>query len=649
MATLFGYTGRMLRVNLSTGSISDFPTTDYSDRFLGGRGVATKIYWDEVPPETEAFSPENRLIFVTGPLAGVTGIAGGVWQICGKSPCRVTSAPEFFSNASLVGSWGAHLKFAGYDGIVVQGKSDKPVYLLVQDGTAEIRDASSLWGKGAIETREIIKRELGRAVRVVTTGPAGDNMALMATVLADDDASGSSGFGAVMGSKKLKAIAVRGTGKVPVAHPERLAELRKRLIELRRDAAGIYTGGYRTMTVARDNPKMKKFACYGCISGCDRATYRADDGTVGKFFCQPPDFYAPWSQKYYGKLDDTLFFSCLFTNEYGVDSQVMGMVAEWLRRCSKAGILTDESTGIPISKLGSREFIETLVKKTALREGFGDILANGVFKAARMIGGEAESQIPTGIDHSGKYHVYGPKLFIVTGLMYATEPKQPINQLHEISFIMHEWLDWYNKVEGAYLSTDVLRAIARRFLGGELAVDFSTYEGKALAAKIVQDREYAKECLILCDMAWPMRNVVHSEDHVGDPTIESQVFEAVTGIKTDEQALYRLGERVFNLQRAVLAREGHKGRESDTLVESDFTVPIKFAPDNPECILPGKGGEIVSRKGTVIDREQFEKMKSEYYELRGWDVATGFQRKAQLESIGLEDVAEELESRGLIK
>ena len=648
MAELFGYCGKMLRVDLSSGSISDFPSSDYNNKFLGGRGLGTKIYWDEVAPETEAFDPENRLIFVTGPLAGVTGIAGSVWQICSKSPRRVPSTPEHFSNASLAGSWGSHLKFSGYDGIVIQGKSDRPVYLLIKDGKAEIRDASYLWGKGAIDVREILKAELGRTVRVVATGPSGDNLAVMATVLADDDASGSSGFGAVMGSKRLKAVAVMGSGKVSVADPETLLKLRKHLVELRRDAPSIYNGGYRN-SVARGNAKMRKFACYGCISGCDRATYRADDGTVGKFFCQPPDLYALWSQKYYGKLEDTPFHATWLCNQYGLDSQVIGMLAEWLRRCSKAGIMTDENTGIPISKIGSLEFLETLVRKIALREDFGDILAQGVFQAAKLVGCGSESHIPVGIDHTGKYHVYGPKLFILTGLLYATEPEQPINQLHEISFLVHTWLDWYDKIDNAFLSSDVIRAIAQRFLGGELAVDFSTYSGKAKAAKIIQDREYAKECLILCDMAWPISSVVYSKDHVGDPTLESQVFQAVTGKKIDENGLYRIGERVFNLQRAVLIREGHKGRQNDTLEESDFAVPIKFAPDNPECVMPGKGGEIISRKGAVVDREQFEKMKDEYYALRSWDIDSGLQTKTKLRELGLQDIAEELDSIGLTK
>ena len=233
-------------------------------------------------------------------------------------------------------------------------------------------------------------------------------------------------------------------------------------------------------------------------------------------------------------------------------------------------------------------------------------------------------------------------------MLHATEPRTPIQQLHEVSFIVHGWLDWYNGVEGSFVSTDVLRAIAKRFFGGENAFDFSTYEGKALAAQMIQDREYAKECLILCDFSWPMRYVRYSEDHVGDPTVESKVLTAITGREIDEQGLYRIGERVFNLQRAILVREGHKGRESDSLSETDFTVPLKSDPGNPEVLVTGADGEVISRKGAVIDKEKFEDMKSEYYQLRGWDIKTGLQRKSKLEELDLSDIAEQLEERKLL-
>ena len=233
-------------------------------------------------------------------------------------------------------------------------------------------------------------------------------------------------------------------------------------------------------------------------------------------------------------------------------------------------------------------------------------------------------------------------------ITYATELRPSMSELHEISMLVHQWLDWGDKLEGAYMSSHVLRAIAKRFFGSELAVDFSTYEGKALAAKMIQDREYAKECAVFCDQAWPMKDVPHSETHVGDPTLESKVLNAVIGKGMDEEGLYRIGERVFNLQRAILTREGRKGRQSDNLPETDFTEPITFARDNHECLMPGKEGEIISRKGAVVDRQEFEKMKDEYYQLRGWDVATGLQTKAKLKELGLQDIAQDLAPRGQI-
>jgi len=221
-------------------------------------------------------------------------------------------------------------------------------------------------------------------------------------------------------------------------------------------------------------------------------------------------------------------------------------------------------------------------------------------------------------------------------------------QLHEVIFPVHLWWDWSNKIEGAYVSNSVIRSIAKKFLGSEIALDFSTYEGKALAAKKIQDRVYIKECLNLCDFSWPMMDVKHSQEHVGDPTLPSKVFSAVTGREMDVQELDKIGERVFNLQRAILIREGHQGRESDSLPEFDHTVPLPLQPGlNPKYSVPGKKGEITYRVGAIVDRKRFEKMKDEYYQLRGWDPQTGLLKKDTLQKLGLEDVIEPLKERVL--
>jgi aldehyde:ferredoxin oxidoreductase len=231
-------------------------------------------------------------------------------------------------------------------------------------------------------------------------------------------------------------------------------------------------------------------------------------------------------------------------------------------------------------------------------------------------------------------------------------PRQPLNEIHEIGFPMYSWLAMYHwKLEGAFFTSDLFRRIAKRFWGSELAVDFSTYDGKALAAKMIQDREFAKESMVLCDFAWPIFTTA-SGDHMGDPSVESKILSAVIGRTIDEQELYRIGERVFNLQRAVLARDGQGRRETDTIPESFFTIPLDedyaVLYNNPACLAPGKDGEVTSRKGAVVDRAEFERMKGEYYQLRGWDVTTGLQTRAKMEDLGLEDIAEGLEQRGLI-
>lgn len=190
--------------------------------------------------------------------------------------------------------------------------------------------------------------------------------------------------------------------------------------------------------------------------------------------------------------------------------------------------------------------------------------------------------------------------------------------------------------------------MAVRFFGSEAAADFSSYEGKALAAKTIQDRQYAAECLVLCDYAWPVMTSPITDDHVGDSSLESRFLSAVAGQEMDEGGLCRIGERVFNLQRAILAREGHRGRQSDALPEYNFTTPLKFDVLNPQMLVPGHDGNPVSKKGMTVDRAKFEEMKGEYYSLRGWDAATGRQTKRNLEELDLADVAAELESRGLL-
>ena len=337
-------------------------------------------------------------------------------------------------------------------------------------------------------------------------------------------------------------------------------------------------------------------------------------------------------------------------DKYGLDTAVMQAMIEWLTKCYEGGVLHETETDLPLSKIGSSEFIEALVRKISLREGFGDLLAQGMIKAARSIGKEAQEFSDSTVMTRANEHIsYEPRLMLTNALLYATEPRRPIQQLHEVGHTLIKWLQWHNGEKGAYLSSEVFRIIAEKFWGSAAAADLSTYEGKALAAKTIQDRAYSKESLILCDIFWPIKWVKHSEDHIGDPTLESRVFMSVTGMDVDEEGLNRMGERIFNLQRAILLREGWGGREGDRLFDYFHEQPMQSASFNPECIVPGPKGKPASRQGEVVDKENFDKMKNEYYQLRGWDVESGLQTSVKLKKLDLGDIAEELGRKGLTR
>ncbi len=334
-------------------------------------------------------------------------------------------------------------------------------------------------------------------------------------------------------------------------------------------------------------------------------------------------------------------------DSYGLDAVAIDRMISWLHLCHQAGILSDEGTGIPISRIGSLEFMESLVRKIALHEGFGDLLAQGIDTAAAAVGSDALEQVRlAGHLAEPGYHPYGPRLYVTNALIYAMEPRIPIQQLHEVGLIMAKWSAGTRGLTA--ISTDVVRQVARRFWGSEMAADFSSWEGKALATKKIQDREYAEECLIMCNFLWPITDCLISPDSAGDPSLESQIVSSVTGRDIDEEGLYRIGERVFNLQRAIMIREGHRGRESDTLPDHFFDLPLEYDQANADCLVPGKDGQTVSRKGAVVDRAEFESTKDEYYRLRRWEVATGRQTREALERLDLVEVASDLASSGLL-
>lgn len=626
---MYGYAGNILKIDLSQGSTEVLETSDYSEMFLGGRGIAAKLCWDLVPAGVEAFDPKNALVFATGPLAGVPVIGGSRWVVYGKSPA---TSKEHSSYCNLGGDWGLRLKAAGFDAVLVQGSAPKPVFLLIRDGTVEIKDASHIWNKGAIDTHKMIKTEIGADTAVATIGPAGENRVVSAIILADDDASGTAGMGAVMGSKNLKAIAIKARHKkMEVENPETLDNLTRYFRYL--DRKPVF--GVAGIPLQITGPGTSKAPCYGCLGNCLRRNYKSEDGQIGKFMCEAAIFYQFFAEARYGKGYEKPFKATKLCDQYGVNVADIGTIIMWLLQCSGAGIVNDETIGIPISDVGSLEFLDVLVGKMARREGFGDILAQGVDVAAESLGSEAMALLAPNLSKNRQRNVYDARLYINTALLHAMEPRLIMGQGQEITRIIFKWLEWRNGEAHSYMSNEVARQIAARFWGSEVAADFSTHQGKALAAKMIQDRQTARDCLILCGFIWPIMDSEFTEDHVVDPSFPAQILSAVTGKEFDEAALNRIGESVFTLQRAIYLRESHKGIEDDCLAESWHTIPATWDFPNPEMIVPGPGDEAVSRQGATVDRSMFEEMRLEYYMHRQWDPQTGIPSVSKLKEAGL--------------
>ena len=267
---IFGWCGTIVNVDLTRSEITYRNTMDHAARFLGGRGIATRIYREEVSPDVAAFDPENHLIFMTGPL-GATGAQGASrFEVVGKSPMLL---PEGFCYGNLGGFFGPYLKRAGFDGVVISGKADQPVYIRIQGHDVKIMDAAALWGRGVYETMAILKDAHGKNTRTITTGVAGENRCRTANIMTDNEGSATGGFGAVMGAKNLKAIAVQGTGNPAVANPDALKTLNQHIIALNKRPP--MPAPFPPDQVTRSG----KASCYQCGIDCTmRNTFHTASG-----------------------------------------------------------------------------------------------------------------------------------------------------------------------------------------------------------------------------------------------------------------------------------------------------------------------------------------------------------------------------------
>lgn len=650
MGKTYGWTGSLLSIELPLGEINKTSSMNYAEDFIGGRLLASRIYWNEVSKNTSALEPENLLMIMSGPLGGTPATACSRWIISAKSP---HSFPDQYGFGNGGGFLGASLKQAGYDGLMIRGKATTPSYLLIENNTSEIRDANGLWGLTTGVTMKKLRQRHGTNARIVCIGPAGENMVRFAVASTDQGGHLSNGMGAVMGSKNLKAVVIKGNKKVPVAYADKLIDTNKRIRFLRK---GQNESLFMNEPMIQGIKKGKNTPCYSCPAGCMRAKFKHTSSLEEvRQTCASAFYYTPWDRLYHGEATENPFIATSLCNRFGLCTGEMSNIINWLYKCRNEAVLTEDETGLPLSKIGSLEFIQTLVDRIVKKQGFGEMLAQGTRRASIEKGKAAEELglkrvVPSGyVDDS-----YGPRTYMATALIYATEARNPIIQLHEFCFTLVKWTLWYTTSGSmSSLSTEVLRKIAKRVWGSEAAVDFSTYEGKTKAAFLIQNRQHAKETMVACDRFYPLLDSDQSEDFMGDPNLVPQLFHAITGNNMSEDDYQKVGERSVNLQRAIMGREGRSGREADALNQVHFSEPLETEEGmigffNPDLEFPGAGDEIITRKGKTLDQRTFERMKDEYYDLRGWDIETGLQRKESLRELRLGFLCDEMSSLNLL-
>jgi aldehyde:ferredoxin oxidoreductase len=625
--------GKILRVDLTRRRVWTEDTSAYAKRFLGGRGVNSLILLNEMSPETRWSDPENLLIFGVGCLAGT--MAPGACRVSIDTKNAYTGGK---GSANFGGHFGPELKFAGFDHVVLTGKADRPVYLWICDGKAEIRDASGIWGKTTYETEEILQKELGDdRIEIAAIGPAGENLVRGACVVGDlAKVAGGSGVGCVMGSKNLKALVARGHGSIRVADPRRFMNAvdnafskinssprsprwRKGIIlayclpdsplwdiggeMIRNGQVGNWPMEKRVNLVGQDKgvPKYQRnvLACFNCPIGCNpyfeinEGRYK---GTKGIGYWINSAFYTTRFD-----VDDataSIKFH-LLTNQLGLDGDTTATVLAWAFECFQRGLITKEDADGLALEWGNGEAMNEMVRKLAYREGLGDFLADGAVEAARKLGKGSETfaiQVK-GQDTSDAFRIQKG-----WGLGCSTSPCGP------------------RHLRGAVGST---------FHSGpkDLPRETTQYENQPEAVFWQLKAKEIEDITGICNYMG-----TYSGARALEPADYAELVAAAMGIEIDEEEIMRLGQRAYNLEKAFNTIHAGFTRADDYPPRRYMEEPVNAGP----------------YAGYKCDREAWDQMLDRFYELHGWDIQTGWQTRRSLEEMDLEDVADRLEKAGRV-
>ena len=597
----YGYTGTIIRVNLSDQTIKKEPLNmKNASEYVGARGLGTKYYCDECDPKCDPLGPDNKLIFMTGPLTGTCATSAGRYNAVAKSPLTGT-----IGAANSGGHFGPELKYAGYDGIIFEGVSENPVYLYINDDVVELRDASHLWGKDVYETTDLLNEEVGEDFRIACIAPTGENGCLFAGIMNDKHrAAGRGGMGTVMGVKKLKAVAVKGTGSVRVARPEGFfkaaTDARATLKAHPVTGAGLSAYGTQILVniinasgaMPKNNGRdgsvfadaddisgetltakylIRNKGCFGCSIGCGRVTDIKDGQFKSKG--EGPEYEAGWSFGADCGVND-LAAVCnanFLCNQYGIDPITMGATIACAMELYEMGAIPEEDIGFPL-RFGDAEAVVKCTEMTCKGEGFGKIMGLGSYRMAEKYG---HPELSMSVKKQ-EMPAYDGRAIQGIGLEYATSNRGGCH------------------VRGYVISPEVL--------GIPEKTDPLVTEGKPALLKTFQDLTALVDASGIC---------LFTTFGIGLPEVAAQYREAVGSDESDEEILLK-GERIWNLEKQFNIAAG---------VEKDTLPPRLLREKLPEGPAQGKVNDLYT-------------MLAEYYKARDWD-EEGIPTKEKLKELKL--------------
>jgi len=639
---MYGWVGRVLRVNLSDQRVRvEDLDSDFARKYIGGNGFAARVLWDELELDVDPFSPANKIVFATGPLTGTFWPSAGRLHVAAKSPLS-----EAWGEGNCGGYFAPELKYAGFDMLIVEGSSEEPVYIWIEDGDAEIRPAEKLWGLTVSQADEALRKIHGRDISTALIGPAGERLTRIASIQVDRWHSiARSGLGGVMGSKRLKGIAVRGTGDIRLYNRSMFYELsiraHERLLKNRFSSdlirygtpllvnimneigrfptkncqlgsfVNLETGESYAELISgerlREKYHVRDQSCFACPFACKKyhvvneGRWKCDGGLGLEY----ETLHALGSLVYNKNLESIIYGNRL-CNDYGFDTDDIGGVIAHIMELWEKGIINEKDTGGIKLDWGNPETIIRLIEMTARREGFGDLLAEGTYRVALKFGPKAL-----------KYAMVVKKVDIPAqdgraqksmGLSHVTANRgadhlTSAEFLSEVGFpdaILERFEDRAQKLYGRSIMPEGADRLSPVFK------PLMVYDSENMAA--------ISDSLVVCKFTTHWPPVIYFKD-------AAEALTYATGVKYRENDLRVAGERIFILERCFNLREG--------LSAKDDWLPERFLKE------PAPAG---AAKGHVVELEQ---MLKEYYRLRDYD-ERGYPSYEKMKEIGLEDVAKEL-------